>query len=127
MIKSQNQGELYHIYRIALDAGADFNFMSVPASFNYTTNEIYDPKYQAALYAEGVREGRKGVWLKTPPGQAPIAVPSNSATQAPALKPQRPTSVPSAANPPAKPAAAVAKSKKVAANLGWQNTIQSAP
>ena len=127
LIKSQNQGELYHIYRIALDAGADFNFMSVPASFNYTTNQIYDPKYQAALYAEGVREGRKGVWLKTPPGQAPITLPQGSATQAPAAKSQDPASVPSAANPPVKPAPTAAKSKKVAANVGWQSKVQSAP
>lgn len=127
LIKSQNQGELYHIYRIALDAGADFNFMSVPASFNYTTNQIYDPKYQAALYAEGVREGRKGVWLKTPPGHAPITLPQGSATQAPAAKSQDPASVPSAANPPVKPAPTAAKSKKVAANVGWQSKVQSAP
>lgn len=127
LIKSQNQGELYHIYRIALDAGADFNFMSVPASFNYTTNQIYDPKYQAALYAEGVREGRKDVWLKTPPGQAPITAPPESATQEPAAKSEDPASAPSAANPPVKPAPAAAKSKKVAANVGWQSTVQSAP
>ena len=54
LIKSQNEGELYRIYRIALDGGADFNFLSVPASFDFKSNEIYDPKYQTALYAEGV-------------------------------------------------------------------------
>ncbi len=74
LIKSQNMGEVYHIYRVALDAGADFNFLAVPPSFNYKTKEIYDPKYQAALYAEGVRVGRKDIWMKHPPGQAPIKV-----------------------------------------------------
>ena len=73
LIKSQNEGELYRIYRVALDGGADFNFLSVPKSFKFKTKEIYDPKYQSALYAEGLKEGRKGIWLKAPPGQAPIA------------------------------------------------------
>jgi predicted acylesterase/phospholipase RssA len=74
LIKSQNQGEVYHIYRVALDAGADFNFLAVPPSFHYETKEIYDPKYQAALYTEGAKVGSSGVWLKHPPGQAPIGV-----------------------------------------------------
>jgi len=124
LIKSQNQGELYHIYRIALDAGADFNFMSVPASFDYTTNQIYDPKYQAALYSEGVREGRKNVWLKTPPGQAPIGVPSESFEPG---RTQAPASIPRAISPPVKPAASVVNPKKVASNSGWQSSVQSAP
>ncbi len=79
LIKSQNQGEVYHIYRVALDGGADFNFLAVPPSFKFETKEIYDPKYQAALYAEGVTEGRRGKWLKSPPGQAPVS-PSDGAT-----------------------------------------------
>lgn len=74
LIKSQNMGEVYHIYRTALDAGADFNFLAVPPSFDYKTHEIYDPKYQAALYAEGMKIGRRGIWMKHPPGQAPIEV-----------------------------------------------------
>jgi predicted acylesterase/phospholipase RssA len=74
LIKSQSMGELYHIYRVALDGGADFNFLAVPPSFQYQTKEIYDPKYQAALYAEGEAVGLKGVWMKHPPGQAPITV-----------------------------------------------------
>lgn len=74
LIKSQNMGEVYHIYRVALDGGADFNFLAVPPSFDYTTKEIYDPKYQAALYAEGAKVGRRGIWLKHPPGLAPIRV-----------------------------------------------------
>ncbi|SFV27321.1 patatin-like phospholipase family protein [Hyphomicrobium facile] len=89
LIKSQNQGELYKIYRVAHDGGADFNFMAVPPSFDLQTKEIYDPRYQAALYAEGFAEGRRNVWLKSPPGQAPapsIAPPANelSSSVAPA-------------------------------------------
>jgi hypothetical protein len=86
LIKNQNMGEVYHIYRVALDGGADFNFLAVPPSFKFKTKEIYDPKYQAALYAEGVSEGRRGVWFKHPPGQAPIEVndrPPHPATPAP--------------------------------------------
>ena len=78
LIKSQNQGELYRIYRIALDGGADFNFMAVPDTFNRTTKQIVDQEYQAALYQEGVAEGRKGVWMKAPPGQTPITLPPPS-------------------------------------------------
>lgn len=122
LIKSQNQGELYHIYRIALDAGADFNFMSVPASFDFKTTQIYDPKYQAALYAEGIKEGRRSIWLKSPPGQAPVGVRSQS------IAPARPR-VPALGAEPSlvKPAANAAAAKRVAANSGWQSSVQSAP
>lgn len=116
LIKSQSQGELYHIYRVALDAGADFNFMSVPASFHYTTNQIYDPKYQAALYAEGVREGRRGVWINTPPGQAPVQYPG--ASSAPARRPAASAIVPGEIPSSAKSAAPVAKTRRLAANSG---------
>lgn len=72
LIKSQNWSEVYRIYRMALDGGADFNFMAVPASFNFKSNEIYDPAYQKALFDVGVEAGRAGHWQKTPPGQAPM-------------------------------------------------------
>jgi hypothetical protein len=95
LIDSQNQGELYRIYRITLDGGADFNFMSVPADFKYETKDFYDPKYQAKLYAEGVAEGRKGDWLKAPPGQTPISVPPERTRRSPEVK-VRPKSISSA-------------------------------
>ena len=129
LIKSQNDGELYHIYRVALDAGADFNFMSVPASFSYKTNQIYDPKYQAALYAEGVKEGRRGLWLKAPPGQAPITLPSSRqktlVPSAQAPSPSEPTAKRAPIEPlPVKPSA-LAKSKKVATTANWESRVQS--
>lgn len=68
LIKSQNSTELYRIYRLAKDAGAAFNLAAVPPSFSLTTNEIYDPKYQAALYEEGIAVGRAGEWMSEPPG-----------------------------------------------------------
>lgn len=122
LIKSQNQGELYHIYRVALDAGADFNFMSVPASFDFKTTQIYDPKYQAALYEEGIREGRRNIWLKSPPGQAPVGVRYQSNAPANARIPEL-GAVPSLA----KPQASNASANKVAASSGWQSSVQSAP
>ncbi len=122
LIKSQNQGELYHIYRIALDAGADFNFMSVPASFDFKTTQIYDPKYQTALYEEGIREGRRNIWLKSPPGQAPVGGRYQSNAPAKARIPEL-----GAAPSLAKPQASKASANKVAANSGWQSSVQSAP
>ena len=74
LIKSQNWSELYRLYRLAVDGGADFNFTSVPDDFNFKTDLIYDPKYQIALYERGVEVGKSGVWLKAPPGQTPITV-----------------------------------------------------
>jgi hypothetical protein len=107
LIKSQNEGELYRIYRIALDGGADFNFLSVPASFDFKSNEIYDPKYQTALYAEGMKEGRRGIWLKAPPGQTPITVPEtkqpSSNGKAPVVNSTPSTEVPQPKRAPTPP------------------------
>jgi hypothetical protein len=109
LIKSQNQGELYHIWRVAMDGGADFNFMAVPSTFTYTTKQIYDPKYQAALYREGVDEGRHGVWLKAPPGQTPETSPSAVNAQKPRVKPPVKVPEPSAWAPQAVPAPMLSK------------------
>ena len=87
LIKSQNQGELYKIYRVALDGGADFNFMAVPPSFRLQTKELYDPHYQAALYAEGLAEGQRNIWMKAPPGQAPVMPPAGSEVSSSAAMP----------------------------------------
>lgn len=68
LIKAQNHGEIYHIYRRARDGGADFNFVAVPANFDGKANEFFDPVYQRKLFDEGVKIGRGGVpWLKVPP------------------------------------------------------------
>lgn len=68
LIKNQNLGELYAIYRRAKDAGADFNLAAIPATFTVKPKELFDPAYQDALYGEGVRIGRAGGnWLKAPP------------------------------------------------------------
>lgn len=68
LIKNQNLGELYAIYRASKDAGVEYNLMAVPAEFSVKPKELFDPAYQEALYEEGVRLGRDGGrWMKAPP------------------------------------------------------------
>jgi predicted acylesterase/phospholipase RssA len=68
LIKAQNHGEIYAIYRRAQDGGAEFNFIAVPPDFNGKANEFFDPVYQRKLFDEGARLGRNGIpWMKAPP------------------------------------------------------------
>lgn len=68
LIKNQNLGELYRIHRMAEDAGAEFNFIAVPASFDHKSKQFFDPVYQSALFEEGRKLGAAGVpWMKAPP------------------------------------------------------------
>lgn len=72
LIKNQNLGELYRIYRMAQDSGASFNFIAVPPSFDGKSKEFFDPVYQSALFEEGRRIGRNRIpWLKRPPDLVP--------------------------------------------------------
>jgi predicted acylesterase/phospholipase RssA len=67
LIKSQNLTELYRIYRLAQDAGAEFNLLAVPPTFTLKSKEFFDPDYQAALFAVGRKTGRSGgPWLHKP-------------------------------------------------------------
>lgn len=68
LIKNQNLGELYAIYRKAKDASADFNLIAVPAGYQGKASELFDLQHQQALYDEGYRIGRAGTpWMKAPP------------------------------------------------------------
>jgi predicted acylesterase/phospholipase RssA len=68
LIKAQNLGEIYAIWRRARDGGAEFNFVAVPATFDVKASEFFDPAYQRALFEEGRQLGRGGIpWLKQPP------------------------------------------------------------
>jgi hypothetical protein len=70
LTKSQNRGDIYRIYRLARDSGADFNLAAVPASFDAQPKQAFDPVYQRRLYAEGFHIGREGgPWLKILPEQ----------------------------------------------------------
>jgi predicted acylesterase/phospholipase RssA len=72
LIKSQNRGEIYRIYRMAKDAGVDFNLVFIPDGFAASAKEAFDPQYQAALFAEGYRLAASGKgWLKSPPEGVP--------------------------------------------------------
>ncbi len=67
LIKSQNLTELYRIYRLAQDAGAEFNLLAVPPDFTMKAMEFVDPEYQTALFETGVKIGRNGgPWLHNP-------------------------------------------------------------
>lgn len=78
LIKNQNLGELYRIYRMAQDDGAAFNFIAVPETFNVKSKEFFDPVYQSALFEEGRRLGRGKIpWVTQPPGQIPRKPPSD--------------------------------------------------
>ena len=68
LLKSQGLGEVYRIYRLAQDDGADFNYVSVPPDFTLKADEFFDPEYQQALFDVGYRVGRSGEgWQKSPP------------------------------------------------------------
>ncbi|MGD9783377.1 MAG: patatin-like phospholipase family protein [Hyphomicrobiaceae bacterium] len=69
LIKNQNLGELYRIYRMAKDAGAEFHFVAVPPEFKAKAKEFFDPIYQAKLFEAGRQVGldRKS-WAQRPPG-----------------------------------------------------------
>ena len=72
LIKSQNWGEMYRIWRLAKDADADFNLIAVPETFTRQPKDIIDAGYQAALFETGFETGAAGItWMKAPPGQTP--------------------------------------------------------
>lgn len=90
LIKSQSRGDIYRIYRMAQDAGAEFNMMAIPAAFNVKPKQTFDPEYQSALFDAGYALGKAGTgWANAPPD---VGGQVARTTQAPAK----------AASPPAK-------------------------
>jgi predicted acylesterase/phospholipase RssA len=69
LIKTQHLNDIYRIYRMARDGGAEFRLLAVPASFDKKAKQAFDPEYQHALFDLGVELGRKGPghWLTAPP------------------------------------------------------------
>ncbi len=55
----QHKGDNYRIYRMAKDAGADFNSVAIPPDFDHAYKEKFDLEYQRALFEEGVRIGKR--------------------------------------------------------------------
>ncbi len=114
----QHKGDNYRIYRMAKDAGADFNSIAVPADFNHASKEKFDLEYQRALYEEGIRIGKAKEWRKKPidvpdDGPARVAKPKPEpavtlppdAPAAPPVDPAPSDTEPAAPKPPVQPLA----------------------
>ncbi len=71
LMLNQSEANIYRIYRRVRDAGADFNFQSVPVTFPWQRVEIFDPVYQGKLFDFGRQLGRKNRWMKVPPEVVP--------------------------------------------------------
>ena len=69
LLLNQSNDDIYRIYRTGLDAGADFNLMAIPKSFQAERREVFDPIYQGALFDAGHAMGRTRAWQKEPPSQ----------------------------------------------------------
>lgn len=67
LTKAQTHSELYRLWRVAGDAGADFNMIALPSQFPGAPVGALDGEYQRAVYAEGQRLARSRTgWLKRP-------------------------------------------------------------
>jgi Patatin-like phospholipase len=87
LLKRQNAGDIYRIYRAARDGRADFNLIAVPETFDIKPKEAFDPAYQTALFDVGFKLGRTGpTWMKVPPELVPATAPIRAV-------PPRPTAV----------------------------------
>jgi predicted acylesterase/phospholipase RssA len=65
--KIHGEGDIYRIWRMARDAGADFNLAAIPARFDVKAKQAFDPEYQRALYKIGYEMGLAGgSWTKLP-------------------------------------------------------------
>lgn len=68
LTKSNNQGDIYRIWRMATESNAEFNLASIPACFRVKAKEAFDPEYQRALYRQGFDMGIEGGrWEHRPP------------------------------------------------------------
>lgn len=96
----QHKGDNYRIYRMAKDAGADFNSVSIPPTFEFKSEEKFDLNYQRALFEEGMRVGKAKQWRK-----APVDVPAAEPEPIPAADTASPPAAPSPENKPEPPPA----------------------
>jgi predicted acylesterase/phospholipase RssA len=72
LIRTQGIGDLYRIYMEALRDGMDYNVAYIPAFFDETSQEVFDPVYMAKLFDLGYKMAVKGYpWEKAPPGFDP--------------------------------------------------------
>lgn len=68
LLKSQNYGDIYRIWRLAKESDASFHLTAVPPEFKLKAKEAFDPVYQKALFQLGYKIGREGGhWQSLPP------------------------------------------------------------
>lgn len=69
LIRTQGVGDLFQIYALCDRDGNDFNLAYIPADFNESPVELFDPKYMVKLYNFGYKMALEGYsWKKGPPG-----------------------------------------------------------
>jgi predicted acylesterase/phospholipase RssA len=72
LTKIHGEGDIYRIWRMARDSGADFNLAAIPAGFSVKAKQAFDRDYQRALYKVGYEMGLAGgLWVKVPADQKP--------------------------------------------------------
>jgi predicted acylesterase/phospholipase RssA len=113
----QHRGDNYRIYRMAKDAGVDFNSVAIPPTFDVVPKEKFDLNYQKAVFEEGFRIGKAKEWMKKPidvpdeiqpriaKPEAPPTVTDPAAAQPPAALPAQPAPSPSTSEGPPSPGA----------------------
>jgi len=68
LIRTQGIGDLYRIYLVAQKDGMDFNLAYIPADFDETPEEQFDPIYMKKLFDVGYELAKGGYpWKKLPP------------------------------------------------------------
>jgi len=74
LLTSQTEGQIYRIYRRVRDADARFALLSIPPSFPYEPEEVFDKAYQKKLFDVGVALGSQpNPWQARPPELVPTA------------------------------------------------------
>jgi predicted patatin/cPLA2 family phospholipase len=69
MIRTQGEGDLYHIYLGAMVDGMDYHQTYIPAEFTVKPKEPFDPEYMRALFEFGRKRGlAETAWQRHPPG-----------------------------------------------------------
>jgi predicted acylesterase/phospholipase RssA len=75
LIKAHDSGDLFRIQQQAVEAGAAFGLVSIPATFTLEAKQAFDPAYQRALFAAGETLGRAGGgWRSTLADRAAAAI-----------------------------------------------------
>jgi Patatin-like phospholipase len=69
LVQSQGIGDLYRIFAITQRDEVDYNLAYIPATFNASRDELFDPVYMGQLFKVGYELAAKGYrWQKIPPG-----------------------------------------------------------